>query len=169
MAGVYGNPYKSIRLRRGLRADIPTLNDGEAGFCTDTGEVAVGFEGVNYFIGASSSLWSAHGSVSVPTIIVPSVGLADFSATQFKQAHLIKGEVGNGGVLVTAPIPIALGDTFGKEVRLVGMHATDFPIFQWIDGVLQTNGTWSARKGSSLSLMCLGAGEAWQEVGRTEA
>lgn len=34
--------YKKLQIRRGLKADLPTLASGEFGFCTDTKEVFIG-------------------------------------------------------------------------------------------------------------------------------
>ena len=36
-----------IQIKRGLKADLPILNDGELGYCTDTHEIFVGYNGVN--------------------------------------------------------------------------------------------------------------------------
>lgn len=172
MAGNYGNSFKSVRVRTGLKAGIPALNDGEPGYCTDTNELAVGFGGTNFFFALATTggtAWAQHGSVAAPTVIDPAVGLAGFVPTDGRQAHLIKGQLAGGAVDVSAATPIALGDTFGKEVRLVGMHATDYPVWQYVAAKLLLNGPWAAKAGASLTLMCLGNGQAWQEVGRVEA
>lgn len=171
MPGNYGNSYKSIRVRRGLKADIPALRDGEPGFCTDTHELAIGYSGTNYFFsltGGGIATFAQHGTVASPVVIDPAVGLAGYSTTELRQAHLIKGQISGGGVDVSAATPIALGDAFGKEVRLVGMHATDYPVWQYVSGKLLLNGPWAAKVGASLTVMCLGSGLAWQEVERVE-
>lgn len=176
MPGNYGNSYKSIRVRRGLLANIPALRDGEPGYCTDTQQLAIGFAGINYFFNLGTgggSAWSGYGSVATPEVIAPSVGLSTFSTTDSRQAHLVKGIAAGGGVNCTATPSIPLGNLFGKEVRLVGMHATDYPIFQ--DGAalvgsgMNLNGPMALKLGASLTVMCLGVGQNWQEVGRVEA
>jgi len=43
-----------IRFLRGAQSSIPTLNEGEPGFCTDTGKLFVGSSSGNKEIGASS-------------------------------------------------------------------------------------------------------------------
>ena len=32
----------TIKIRRGLKVNLPTLEEGELGFCTDTGELYIG-------------------------------------------------------------------------------------------------------------------------------
>lgn len=34
--------YRNLQLRRGNKADLPTLQDGEPGFCTDSLELFIG-------------------------------------------------------------------------------------------------------------------------------
>lgn len=42
-----GQPYRQFKMRRGLKADIPTLAAGELGFTTDTHELYAGSAGGN--------------------------------------------------------------------------------------------------------------------------
>jgi Major tropism determinant N-terminal domain len=35
-------PLRQLQVRRGLKADLPTLADGEIGFCEDSNELFVG-------------------------------------------------------------------------------------------------------------------------------
>lgn len=171
MPGNYGNPYKSLRVRHGVKADIPLLNDGEVGLCTDTHELAVGYSGVNYFFALATgggAVWMQYGTVAAPVVVVPASGLV-ISTTDNRQAHLIKLAPAAGALDVTADPPIPLGNLFGKEIRLAGMHTDDYPVFQYAADKLEINGPWAAKKGATLTLMCLGSGQAWREVGRVEA
>ena len=42
-----------IQVKRGLKADLPILADGEIGFCTDTLEIFIGNNGVNVPTGST--------------------------------------------------------------------------------------------------------------------
>ena len=42
-----------IQVKRGLKADLPILLDGEIGFCTDTLEIFIGNNGVNILTGST--------------------------------------------------------------------------------------------------------------------
>lgn len=42
---------QTVRIKRGLKANLPVLNQGELGFCTDTKEVYVGDGAANVFVG----------------------------------------------------------------------------------------------------------------------
>lgn len=44
-------PYRQLELRRGLKADLPVLAEGEPGFCTDTGELFIGTLSGNVAVG----------------------------------------------------------------------------------------------------------------------
>ena len=46
--------YKKLQIRRGLKANIPTLSEGELGFCTDTKDIYVGDGSTNTLIGGDS-------------------------------------------------------------------------------------------------------------------
>lgn len=48
-------PFIQLQLRRGLKADLPILADGEIGFCTDTKEFFIGEGGVNTLLGYKPS------------------------------------------------------------------------------------------------------------------
>ena len=50
-----------INLRRGIHASMPTLTDGEPGWCTDTHELYIGDGAVNRFVG--SPVFSRGGSI----------------------------------------------------------------------------------------------------------
>ena len=50
-----------INLRRGVRASMPALTDGEPGWCTDTHELYIGDGAVNRFVG--SPVFSRGGSI----------------------------------------------------------------------------------------------------------
>lgn len=39
--------FRTLEIRRGLKADLPILLDGEFGWCTDTLELFIGFNGTN--------------------------------------------------------------------------------------------------------------------------
>jgi len=43
-------PYRLLKIRRGLKADLPVLMDGEIGWCTDTEELFIGNSGTNILI-----------------------------------------------------------------------------------------------------------------------
>lgn len=43
----------TIKIKRGAKASIPVLSDGELGYCTDTQEMYVGNGGVNRYVGSS--------------------------------------------------------------------------------------------------------------------
>lgn len=44
-----------VQIRRGIEANIPTLDDGEPGWTTDTFRLFIGQDGVNYPIGETAS------------------------------------------------------------------------------------------------------------------
>lgn len=44
-----------LKLRRGLKADLPSPIDGELVFCTDTGEIFIGRGGLHKYAGFISS------------------------------------------------------------------------------------------------------------------
>ena len=46
--------YKKLQIRRGLKANIPTLAEGELGFCTDTKDIYVGDGSTNTLVGGDS-------------------------------------------------------------------------------------------------------------------
>lgn len=59
--------YRKMQLRRGLKANLPTLAAGELGFCTDTKELYIGDGSNNIFVGAGITLTGtlAAGSTSL--------------------------------------------------------------------------------------------------------
>jgi len=59
-----------LKVRRGLKADLPTLEQGELGFCTDTEEVYIGTGVANILIN------SGGGGVSEDLVwLLTSLGL----------------------------------------------------------------------------------------------
>ncbi len=167
MPGNFGNEYKIIKLRRGLRANLPTLEAGEMGFCEDTRELAVGSaDGTNvmFVTEVNSGGPVVVGSLSSPETVDPALGLTSISAAK-DQTHAITGRVGMGGELVTAAVQVAGAPTFGQIVRLIGSSDVDFPIFQNGNG-LRLQGEWRAMLDSMLTLMSLGEGLGYIEVSR---
>lgn len=57
-------PFRQLEIRRGLKADLPVLANGEPGFCTDTGELFIGTTGgvnkkVNFsYTAANNAHWA---------------------------------------------------------------------------------------------------------------
>lgn len=45
---------QTIQIRRGQKADLPILNDGEFGLCADTSEVYIGNNNINVPVNAGS-------------------------------------------------------------------------------------------------------------------
>ena len=41
----------TIQIKRGVKAKLPVLPDGELGYCTDTGELYIGASGANKLVG----------------------------------------------------------------------------------------------------------------------
>ena len=41
----------TIQIKRGVKAKLPVLPDGELGYCTDTGELYIGLSGANKLVG----------------------------------------------------------------------------------------------------------------------
>lgn len=168
MPGNYGNSYKSIRVRRGIKSAIPALRDGEIGFCTDTKELAVGYSGTNSFFPTASTgvnKWSPHptlGAAGTPNTIVPGTGLASITTETWKW-YFVTGRSTHGGEAVTANPQIAAGTVIGEMLKLTGNNDTDYPIFQ--DGTgLKLNGPWPGMADAQLLLSWDGA--AWAEEAR---
>lgn len=59
--------YRKLQLRRGTKANLPTLASGELGFCTDTKEIYVGDGSANTRVGGGITLTGtlAAGSTSL--------------------------------------------------------------------------------------------------------
>lgn len=70
-----GTPYRQLQVRRGLKANLPTLGDGELGFCEDTGELFIGTSSsgnkkVNRdYVAASAGHWAGSPPTDVLTAI----------------------------------------------------------------------------------------------------
>lgn len=60
-------PYKSLRIRAGLRADLPVLNVREFGFCTDTHELFIGTQDGNQLVPVYIPATPAHWANPAPT------------------------------------------------------------------------------------------------------
>lgn len=54
----------TIKFRRGLKASIPTLADGEAGWCLDTNQLYIGNNGVNKLVGEQDFLKLSGGTLT---------------------------------------------------------------------------------------------------------
>ncbi len=48
--------YRKLQLRRGLKANLPTLAQGELGYCTDSKEVYIGDGSENTLVGGGITL-----------------------------------------------------------------------------------------------------------------
>lgn len=59
--------YRKLQLRRGTKANLPTLASGELGFCTDTKEIYVGDGSENTLVGGAITITGtlAAGSTSL--------------------------------------------------------------------------------------------------------
>lgn len=115
---------QKIQFRRGLKVNIPTLDIGEVGFCTDTFELAVGSSGGNKYFPAGPSLFlDIHGSAAAPVSIDPTVGIVP-SAYQ-NQVWWIKPNAGSGNVPVTANPAIAPG-FIGQKITLKSPPAANY-------------------------------------------
>lgn len=59
--------YRKLQLRRGTKANLPTLDSGELGFCTDSKELYVGDGSENTLVGGGITLTGtlATGSTSL--------------------------------------------------------------------------------------------------------
>ena len=65
-------PFRQLEIRRGLKANLPALVDGELGFCTDTKELFVGFGGSNFLLGYLSPnppLWAGSPPTSLASAV----------------------------------------------------------------------------------------------------
>jgi Major tropism determinant N-terminal domain len=67
-------PYRQLQLRRGVKASLPALADGEPGFCEDTGELFVGSTTGNQkanaaYTAAAPSHWNGSPPTDVYTAI----------------------------------------------------------------------------------------------------
>lgn len=54
----------TIKFRRGLSGNLPTLGDGEPGWCTNTKQLYIGQNGINYIAGEGTFLKLTGGSLS---------------------------------------------------------------------------------------------------------
>jgi hypothetical protein len=134
----------AIQVLRGILENIPSLNDGEFYLATNTGQLFVGFGGVNFQVGKMATqiqdgtipsqlaAVDAAGDVQVdvnnfPAIqpISGTVGVNNFPATQ-----PVSGTVGISGVVATTQqggTSGLLGDTQAKGVQgTVALMVQDF-------------------------------------------
>ena len=63
--------YKKLQIRRGLKANIPTLAEGELGFCTDTKDIYVGDGSTNTLVGGDSLSATIDTKANITAITIP--------------------------------------------------------------------------------------------------
>lgn len=80
---------KHICIKRGKKADLPVLRDGEFAYCTDTRELYIGFEGRYNLIGAVGGGGSSSGGV----ITGDYIELTSPNKTTFRLAVTDSGEL----------------------------------------------------------------------------
>ena len=129
-----------IQIKRGNKADLPVLNDGEMGLCIDTQEVFVGSNGTNIPVGvqteivnnlttttAGKALDATQGKALAEQISTVSGDVAAHkaeSATQNKLGHVkVDGKtifVNDEGAITTYMFPKDLTGSPGPEFLIAG-------------------------------------------------
>lgn len=126
--------YKKLQIRRGLKANIPTLAEGEFGFCTDTKDIYIGDGSTNTLVGGGSLNTTVAGKVDA----VSGKGLSteDYTSTEkTKLSGIADSATANtilnlSGTLTTSWTGSAA--PYSQAVTLSGILATDTPILDLI-------------------------------------
>ena len=142
--------YKKLQIRRGLKANIPTLAEGELGFCTDTKDIYVGDGSTNTLVGGDSL------SATIDTKVAKVDG-KDLSTNDYTDADKAKldgiAESATANTVLTMTGTISKSDWdwenlseysaktrtstelysyYTKTVSVTGILATDTPIIDLV-------------------------------------
>ena len=109
-----------IKIKRGLKANIPPLGVGEPGFCTDTKELFVGSPDGNKLVGEGTFLKLSGGTLTGSLILSGNPSLPNQAANKQYVDNVVSGLDVKESVRVIAITP--LDATYGEDELIIIMN-----------------------------------------------